>query len=139
MRRHTGYRVVPATIVVLCCFRQPANPQTRYLFLSIETQLEGTNQWFKSAPVRQPQAQPLEALSLSAGVCRKVAAQMGRGRGVDREKNTKLLGCRDVKDATLADGTVLLVDADIREREEGRRAEERKVSLGCSLTRLLTA
>lgn len=44
---------------------------------------------------------------------------MGRGRGVDRKKNTRVLGCRDVKDASLADGTVLLVDADIRERGEG--------------------
>jgi hypothetical protein len=44
---------------------------------------------------------------------------MGRGRGVDRKKNTRVLGCRDVKDASLADGTVLLVDEDIRERGEG--------------------
>lgn len=45
---------------------------------------------------------------------------MGRGRGVDRKKNTRVLGCRDVKDASLADGTVLLVDTDIR----GRGGEE---------------
>jgi hypothetical protein len=61
----------------------------------------------------------LGVLSPSAGVCRKAAAQIRRGRGVDRKKNTRVPGCRDVKDASLADGTVLLVDADIREREEG--------------------
>lgn len=97
MRRRTGNQVVPTAIVVPCCFRQPTNPQTRYFFLSIETQPEGTNQWFSSAPVRQSQVQLLESRSLVAGVRRRVAAQMGRGRGVDRKKNTGVLrlpGCQ---------------------------------------------
>lgn len=61
---------------------------------------------------------------LQISLARRGSSQKGRGtdgegqrRGVQEHE---VLGCRDVKDASLADGTVQLVDSDIRERGEKR-------------------